>query len=219
MATSDNRFEQGLSQSQWIDLFGALVQFKVDKPGGVLPAEASNTRAIAEWFNTVDDLMLAAVNGTITGGQTFEYLDNTAAPQSFSTIAIGASETIQVDVTTNRNMLELSWFSLTAEEFAGDGRFTVEIGQDSGFLDRHIIYSSDFTQKPGGGDMSNESAFGGNTLMIGPQARAPISPSAGVLRFFVRLTNLNQSISGAFNFAYVVKAFDLTLTEIPLPLG
>ena len=71
MATSDNRFKQGLDLDQWLALFGPLIQFKVDKPGGVLPPEASNTRAIAEWFNTVDDLMLAVVDGSV-GGQAFE---------------------------------------------------------------------------------------------------------------------------------------------------
>lgn len=215
MANESNRFEQGLTLSQWLDLFGPLIQFKVDKPGGVLPPEASNTRAIAEWFNTVDDLMLAAVNGTITGGQAFEYIDNTALRQVVPAVGVGSSQTIEVNVTTNRNMLELSWFSLTPVSFPSTNRFTVEIAQDSGF--ERTIYSSDFSQKPGGGLFQSESAFGGNTLMIGPNASAPFSPSAGVLRFYVKLTNLEASLSDPIEFAYVVKAFDLTLTEFDIP--
>lgn len=216
MATSDNRFQQGLSQSQWLDLFGALVQFKVDKPGGVLPAEASNTRAIAEWFNTVDDLMLAAVDGTITGGQTFEYLDNTAAPQVIPAVAPSGTETIEVNVTTDRNMLELTWFSLTRTVVATTFPVNVKIAQDASFND--IIVDEDLSQNKVD-DLGAESGWNGNTLMIGPQARAPFSPSAGVLRFYVRISNDDVSTSPSWQFAYVVKAFDLTLTVIPTPVA
>ena len=214
MATSDNRFEQGLDQAQWIDLFGALVQFKVDKPGGVLPAEASNTRAIAEWFNTVDDLMLAAVNGSI-GGQAFEYIDNTASPQVIPAISGSSFETIEVNVTTDRNMLELTWFSLTQFSGTGTDLLTVEIAQDSSFF--ATIFSSDFSQKPAVAEFQNEAGFKGNTLMVGPFAAAPFSPSAGTLRFYVKLTNDQGGASASYQFAYVVKAFDLSLTDFTPP--
>ncbi len=218
MATSDNRFEQGLSQSQWLDLFGPLVQFKVDKPGGVLPAEASNTRAIAEWFNTVDDLMLAAVDGSITGGQTFEYLDNTAAPQVIPVVAGFGTQIIEVNVTTDRNMLELTWFSLTRTVVASNHAIEVQIAQDSGFND--LILRDNFSQSADAGiGFQDEAGWKGNTLMIGPNATAPFSPSSGILRFYVKLTNPESFDSPSWQFAYVVKAFDLTLTEIPGPLS
>ena len=211
MATSDNRFEQGLSQSQWIDLYGELIQFKVDKPGGVLPADASNTRAIAEWFNTVDDLMLAAINGSITGGQTFEYLDNTAAPQVIPVVAGFGTQTIEVNVTTDRNMLELSWFSLTRTAIASDHPIEVQIAQDAGFS--NLILRDNFSQSADSGvGFQDEAGWKGNTLMIGSDAAAPFSPSAGVLRFYVRLTNPEAFASPSWQFSYVVKAFDLTLT-------
>ena len=149
MATSDNRFQMGLSQSQWLDLYSPLVQFKVDKPGGVLPSEASNTRSIAEWFNTVDDLMLAAVDGTITGVQPFEYIDNTASPIVVPTIPLGQNETLEIDITTDRNMLELTWFSLTRVTASAAHTLTLDIAQDSGF--DNTIFSSVMTQRSGGG--------------------------------------------------------------------
>lgn len=214
MATSDNRFEQGLSQSQWLDLYSALIQFKVDKPGGVLPAEASNTRSIAEWFNTVDDLMLAAVNGSITGVQPFEYLDNTASLQAIPAVSSFGTQTIEVNVTTDRNMLELTWFSLTRTTASGAHLVQLKIAQDAAF--DHLIVNEQMSQDASTG-LIDESGWNGNTLMVGPFANAPFSPSAGVLRFYVRLEDLVGSPSPSWNFAYVVRAFDLTLTSIPGP--
>lgn len=217
MANAENQFEQGYTKEEWLDIWSDWVQGKVDKRGGIVPGEGSNTRAGAQWFNLVDDMMLAYLDGGAASA--FEYVDNTAAPAAIPVVNILEFEDIQVDVTTDRNMLELTWFSVTRQTTsAAFDDLEITIAQDAAF--NEVIIKTALSQAPGNPAFQQEAGFKGNTLMIGPQAKAIESPSAGVLRFYVRLENTaSVGTSPALQFAFVAKAFDLTLTAIPDPVS
>lgn len=215
MSNPLNQFKQGFTYEEWVALWGTWVQGKVDKRGGVVPAEGSNTRAGAQWFNLVDDLMKAVADGSI-GSNSFEYISNTDSPQTFSAIPQQDEEIIEVNVTTDRNMLELTWFSVMNVADSTFSDMTITIAQDAAFA--NVIVETPLSQITSSTPLAGgQSGFKGNTLMMGVRAEAPFSPSAGVLRFYVKLSNTGQvGNSPVYIFGYVVKAFDLTLTEMPV---
>lgn len=213
MSNPENQFQQGFTFPQFLDLWGGFLQGKIDKPGGAVTAEGSNTRMSAVHQNLVDDALLSIAEFGVPGVPvaSFEYIDNTASPLAVPSIGVGNDLSTFIDVTTNRNMLELLWFSFTRTEVGAGAQqpVTIEIFQD--IAETKPILEVSFPQ---GKVLNDEAGYKGNVLMVGPFANPLDIPVAGTRRFYVKATNDGASATTAGQFAYAVRAFDLALTAI-----
>lgn len=220
MSNPENQFKQGFTYQQFLDLWGDILQGKVDKRGGAVEGPASNQRVAATWGNLIDDLMHAVADGTVGGGSsTFEYVHNTAAPVAIPSIALASTHDFQVDVVTAFNMLELLWCTITRQ---AQGSFPMpdmklEISRTANMDE--LISVTEFPQD-GLPNWNDACSYTANTLMVGPFGLALDEPVGGTRRFYCRLSNVGSVASTACFFSYTVRAFNLALTaleEFPAP--
>lgn len=232
MSNADNQFKQGFTLGQFLDAHGDKLQGKVDKRGGDVTGTGYNTRAGAEWANLLDDMVKCAAEfGFGSAPPAHEWINNISSPVAIPVLSGPALDFI-IDVPTNRNMLEMAWFSVTRQSAtqAWAGLLRVTLASDAAFervfASGVMEVQSDWTGLgyPSGSfsALFDEVMFAmPNSLMIGPFANALEEPSPGLRRFHLRMDVTGGPTSPLF-FNYVVKAFDLTLptaTEFARPVA
>lgn len=214
MSNPDNQFET-LTPEEFLTTWGAYLQGKVDKRGGTVPPEGSNTRLAASWCNLVDDLMLSVLNGSLGGLQTI--VDNTATPLVIPSIGASSFANFEIDVPTTFNTLELLWLSVTRNnnvpELTNGGQLNIYLySRSTRLVENKLI----FTPIP---------EFGlDDPLDYGPSMAGKILRDAyaqeleeivpGSKRLYGRAVNQGTGATADIRLAYAVRAFDLALTAI-----
>lgn len=214
MSNPINQFET-LTGPQLLEEWGDFLAGKVDKRGGVVPAEGSNKRLSAQWMNLVDDLIIAVANGSISGGATSEIINNTASPEPIGFIGPGDSDDFHVDIETDRDTLEMLWWSVTrsASEPAYED-LRLEAFSRSTRTPQNLIFTAELPVNPGTPILDTASTAG-HGLLFDPFANALDEIDPGFKRIYFRIFDIGTTeTTENLQFAYVVRAFDTGLTTI-----
>ncbi len=212
MSNPDNQFDT-LTQEEFLAAWGTYLQGKVDKRGGAVSPEGSNTRLAASWMNLVDDLILSTINGNL---QPSPIVENTAAPLAIPTISMGSTYMFTFDVPTTANNLELLWWSLTRTAPASgsvDG-LTFSMFSRTTRGDNELMHHAVMPENTSGGVLDFSPTPSGKFLRDA-FARELEEIVADHRRIYCAATNTGTAATPPLQLAYAMRASNLTLTEIP----